>query len=88
MRTLTVNANDAGQRLDKFLTKSVRLLPQSLLYKYIRTKKIKVNRKRSEPNAILCEGDTVELFIKEEFFSDNPADAYKVLTPHLDIVHE
>ena len=44
MQILKINKNDAGQRLDKFLTKAVKGLPASLMYKYIRTKKIKVNR--------------------------------------------
>ncbi len=39
MRTLTVKANDSGQRLDKFLTKTLKTLPMSLMYKQIRTKK-------------------------------------------------
>ena len=48
MEKLTVGMNDAGQRLDKFLTKTFRNLPKSMMYKFIRTKKIKVNRKRAE----------------------------------------
>jgi 23S rRNA pseudouridine955/2504/2580 synthase len=88
MRTFTVNKNDAGQRLDKYLTKSVRLLPSALMYKFIRIKKIKVNRKRTEQSYILQEGDTVELFIKDEFFSENPDDAFRVITPKLDVIYE
>ena len=89
MRTLTVKANDAGQRLDKFLTKSLKTLPFSLMYKQIRTKKIKVNRKRTEPKYILQEGDTVELFIAEEFFENNTEELrFTLLTPNLDIVYE
>ena len=42
MRELKINANDAGQRLDKFLTKALPSMPKSLMYKAIRTKKIKV----------------------------------------------
>ena len=57
MRELIIKKNDAGQRLDKFLTKALDL-PVSLLYKSIRTKKIKVNRKRAENNTLLCEGRT------------------------------
>ncbi len=88
MRTLTVNSNDAGQRLDKFLSKAVPTLPTSLMYKLIRTKKIKVNRKRTEHTYFLCEGDTVELFIKEEFF-ELPAETGALkLTPHIDIIYE
>ena len=46
MKEFTIKKNDAGQRLDKYLTKSFPLLPQSLMYKYIRSKRIKVNGKR------------------------------------------
>ena len=48
MKTFTVNANDSGQRLDKFITKAVKGLPMSLMYKYIRKKRIKVNGRRAE----------------------------------------
>ena len=69
MRILEVKKNDAGQRLDKFLQKSLNGMPLSLMYKLIRTKKIKVNRKRAEQKMMLSEGDTVQCFISEEFFS-------------------
>ncbi len=89
MRTLYIKENDAGQRLDKFLSKAVKALPKSLMYKSIRTKKIKVNRKRTEIGYILNEGDTVELFISEEFFADNASEeAFMKLTPKLDIIYE
>ena len=42
MRSITIQKNDAGQRLDKVLTKAVKGLPQSLMYKFIRTKKTNV----------------------------------------------
>lgn len=88
MKEFRIGANDAGQRLDKFLTKTVKGLPSSLLYKSIRTKKIKVNRKRAEIAQILAEGDLVQLFLKDEFFEDDPDLAFMKLTPHLDIVYE
>ena len=47
MREFIIKDNDAGQRLDKFLQKAARLLPQSLMYKYLRLKRIKVNGRRS-----------------------------------------
>ncbi|MBQ8576669.1 MAG: RluA family pseudouridine synthase [Clostridia bacterium] len=89
MRTLTIGKNDAGQRLDKFLSKNFKTMPPALMYKYIRLKKIKVNRKRAEQKTVLCEGDTVELFIKEEFFEAvTPDNAYRRITPKLTIVYE
>ena len=89
MRTLTIKENDSGQRLDKFLSKTLKTLPFSLMYKNIRTKKIKVNRKRTEPNYILKTGDTVELFISEEFFVKNSdTRLFTQLTAKLDVVYE
>ena len=44
--TITITKNDAGQRLDKFLTKTYRNLPMPLLYKAIRKKDIRLNDKR------------------------------------------
>lgn len=90
MRIIEVKKNDAGQRLDKFLAKCVKGLPMSLMYKYIRTKKIKVNRARTEQKYILREGDTVQLFIKDEFFDSPERDnsALASITPKLSVVYE
>ena len=46
MREFIIQENDANQRLDKFISKAIPLLPKGLMYKSIRNKKIKVNRKR------------------------------------------
>ena len=59
MKSFTIGKNDAGQRLDRFLTKATPNLPHSMLYKGIRTKNIKVNRKRATIDQRLCEGDLV-----------------------------
>ncbi|MGM9652723.1 MAG: pseudouridine synthase [Eubacteriales bacterium] len=75
MRSFTINQNDGGQRLDKFVTKTVRGLPASLMYKYIRTKRIKVNGKRTEPRQMLAAGDLVEMYIPDEFFTEQTAEA-------------
>ena len=40
MKAFTIGKNDAGQRVNKFIEKAVPALPHSLMYKYIRTKKI------------------------------------------------
>ena len=88
MRELIIKKNDAGQRLDKFLTKALDL-PVSLLYKSIRTKKIKVNRKRAENNTLLCEGDTIQCFLSEEFFEKKVnKNSFESITTHLDIIYE
>ena len=92
MRELTVGKNDAGQRLDKFLTKSLYGMPPSLMYRLIRQKKIKVNRKRAENNQMLSEGDTLQLFIADEFFEggekSGTTEALSRVRTNLDIVYE
>ena len=88
MRELIIGKNDAGQRLDKFITKTLDL-PMSLLYKSIRLKKIKVNRTRAENNTVLAEGDTVQCFLAEEFFEKKVTKhSFESITPHLDIIYE
>ena len=88
MRELKVGKNDAGQRLDKFITKALDI-PMSLLYKSIRTKKIKLNRKRAEISDKLCEGDTIQCFLPDEFFDKKVTKStFENVTPRLDIVYE
>ena len=65
--TLIIGDNDAGQRLDKFLLKTLVHCPKSLLYKANRQKKIKVNRKRVELSAMLQPGDQLDLYLPDEF---------------------
>lgn len=89
MKTFIISKNDSGQRLDKFISKAVPALPKSLMYKYIRTKRIKVNSKKSDIAAKLAEGDTVDMYINDEFFA--PVDEkYDFLSAskNIDIVYE
>lgn len=67
-KTLTIEKNDAGQRLDKFLLKTYPNLPQSVLYKCVRTKDVKVNGKRCKADQRLIEGDQLSLYWQEDFF--------------------
>ena len=41
MKEFIINMNDSGQRIDKFLGKSMPELPKSMLYRLIRKKDIK-----------------------------------------------
>ena len=66
MKSFTIKKNDAGQRLDRFLTKVTPNLPLSMLHKGIRTKNIKVNRKRALANQRLALGDVVDVYLKDE----------------------
>ena len=89
MEKIIVGMNDAGQRLDKFLTKTFRNLPKSMMYKFIRTKKIKVNRKRAEIGQMLIEGDTVELFLPPEFLEREQSEQlFMKIKPSFGMVYE
>lgn len=77
--TVTVTKNDAGQRLDKFLTKTYRNLPMSLLYKAVRKKDIRLNGKRCEASSRLSEGDEIYLFL--------PDDALEIAPPTYEFMH-
>lgn len=90
MKELTVKRNDAGQRLDRFVSKAVPLLPEALLQKYIRIKRIKLNGKGAKRDTRLNEGDVLSLYINDEFFEKpREENSYlKVGTPKLSIVYE
>jgi len=90
MKEFKIDKNDAGQRLDRFWAKAVPLLPASLAQKYIRIKRIKLNNARAERDTRLKEGDTLQLYINDEFF-DKPREDNAYLTvaaPKLNIVYE
>ena len=90
MKELSVGQNDAGQRLDRFVGKAVPLLPDSLLQKYIRLKRIKLNGKGAKRDTRLTAGDVLQLYINDEFFEKpREENSYlKVGTPRLNIVYE
>lgn len=68
LQSFQIKKNDSGQRLDRFIGKLCPTLPTPLLYKYIRKKRIKVNRHRKDVSYRLTEGDIVELYINDNFF--------------------
>ncbi len=90
MKAFTIRKNDANQRLDRFVAKSVPSLPSSLLQKYIRLKRIKVNGKGSKRDYRMVEGDLVEMYINDEFFQmPTEENAYlRVEKPGVDIIYE
>ncbi|HZN91311.1 MAG TPA: RluA family pseudouridine synthase [Myxococcales bacterium] len=56
-----IDADNAGQRLDKFLRKALPQVPVSHLFKMIRTKKVRVNGKRAQPDQALQAGDALSI---------------------------
>ncbi len=65
MITITITENEAGQRLDRYLKKSLKNAPLSYIYKLLRTG-VKRNGKRAKEDAMLEEGDILSLYVSEE----------------------
>ena len=89
MKTVTVGKNDAGQRIDRFLTKTFPFLPTSLMYNYIRQKDIKINGKRCHNNDRLAEGDVITVYAPDDCLE--PAATkydFQYAGTKLDIVYE
>ena len=90
MKEFTIGPNDAGQRLDRWIAKTLPLLPAPLAQKYIRLKRVKVNGKGSKRDTRLQKGDVLQLYINDEFFDrPTPENAFlSVFKPQLDILFE
>ncbi len=89
MKSFVINQNDAGQRISKFVEKTVPALPNTLLYKYFRLKRIKLNKKRCQPQDRLNEGDLVELYINDEFFGEGQQELVFLKVPDkITVVYE
>lgn len=89
MKTIIIKPNDSNQRLDKFLSKTFPNLPPSMIYKYIRKKRIKLNGKRCIASNKLTVGDVLYLYINDEFLtSSNSNLAFASVSANLNIIYE
>ena len=86
MKEIVITKNDANQRVDKFLLKTFPNLSKSMMYKAIRNKKIKVNRKRCTFDQKLVEEDHVLLFLPPDVLEVKKREIVKSLP--LDIIYE
>lgn len=90
MKEVIIGKNDAGQRLDRYLGKTLPLLPAPLAQKYIRIKRVKLNGKGAKRDTRLGVGDVLHLYINDEFFqTPSQENAFlSVFKPQLEIVYE
>jgi 23S rRNA pseudouridine955/2504/2580 synthase len=70
--------------------KAAPLLPDSLLQKAIRRKDVKINGRPAKGDARLSEGDTVRVYVPDEFFEIPREDNAwrKIAAPRLDVIYE
>src|ERR671937_776095 len=84
-----IDEDNAGIRLDKFLRKKLDQVPVSHLFKMIRTKKVRVNGARAQPEQPLQAGDVVSIRGEEERLlspvSERPSPGKLARPPALDL---
>ncbi len=68
MQTVTVETNQAGQRLDKLLHKCLPNATTGFLYKMLRKKNITLNDKKADGKEIVKLGDIVKFYFSDETY--------------------
>ncbi len=61
VRFITVDSEDAGQRIDNFLLKTLKGVPKSMIYRLLRKGEIRVNKKRTKPEYKLIDKDILRI---------------------------
>jgi 23S rRNA pseudouridine955/2504/2580 synthase len=61
VRQVSVSAEEAGQRIDNFLSRHLKGVPRSHIYRILRRGEVRVNRGRIRPQYKLRTGDTVRI---------------------------
>jgi len=89
MKIINVKDNDANIRLDNFLMKMLPNISKGLIFKYIRTNKVKVNGKKPKFDYRLQVGDEIKLFINDDIKSSNEeSNLYLQAKDYLDVIYE
>ncbi|MBU9727121.1 RluA family pseudouridine synthase [Diplocloster modestus] len=88
MREVKIKANEAGQRLDKWLSKYMNQAPKSFFYKMLRKKNITLNGKKADGSERLAEGDEIKLFLSEETLEKFSKSDMIYVKPKLSIIYE
>ncbi len=61
VRFYTAESEDAGQRIDNFLLKTLKGVPKSMIYRLLRKGEIRVNKKRTKPDYKLIDQDIIRV---------------------------
>ena len=61
VRYLTIDSEDAGQRIDNFLLRTLKGVPKSHIYRLLRKGEIRVNKKRTKPDYKMIAEDILRI---------------------------
>ncbi len=66
MKEIIIEKDESNQRIDKYLMKCLGEASKGFIYKMLRKKRIKLNKKRIMGNEILQENDCIQFYMAEE----------------------
>lgn len=66
MKEIRIDKNESNQRMDRFLKKYLANATQGFIYKMLRKKNIKLNGNKANPESIIMEGDSIQLYLSDE----------------------
>ncbi|MFB0981193.1 MAG: 23S rRNA pseudouridine(955/2504/2580) synthase RluC [Alteromonadaceae bacterium] len=61
VRFYTIDSEDAGQRIDNFLLKTLKGVPKSMIYRLLRKGEIRANKKRTKPEYKIQDEDLIRV---------------------------
>jgi len=91
VKEIIISANEAGQRLDKFLLKYLNKAPASFVHKMLRKKNIKINDKKADAAQKLNLNDSVKIFLADDTLNNFREDNFivpPIFKEDPDIVYE
>jgi 23S rRNA pseudouridine955/2504/2580 synthase len=89
MIEVKAKSNDSNQRITNFLRKTYPNLTLSMIFKYLRTKYIKVNNKKVDNDYRIQENDVVQLYINTELLvKKTNSFSFKMASSKIDVVYE
>ncbi len=68
MKEIIIGSNEAGKRLDGFLTGLFKEASKGFIYKMLRKKNITLNGKKADGREKLSEGDSIRVFFSDETY--------------------
>ena len=72
LREFVIGQKDDGRRLEKWLPSVAPGLNFSLVRRFVRLKRVRINGKPAKEGAVLAAGDVVNAYINDEFFDAKP----------------
>lgn len=85
-----VLSEEAGQRLDNYLFRTIKGVPKTHIYRIIRSGEVRVNKKRGKASQKLMEGDVLRLPPMRVAESKKSVDSYisKKMVQNIDVLYE